>query len=185
MSRTTSRTAALTGLTTTTVVTGLLLAPAALAAPAAPVVAPSAVAVDEEFTVTGEGCVPGTDPTNPTAVELYIADGTEEGYLEYVDPDTDGSWSAILTFLEGTAPNDYVIETACVDYLSDTPRLTYPDATVTLKGAPASTPSTPATPTERETETGAPTTEDSGDGVAPHTSVLPTGNIRGAQAITP
>ncbi len=175
MSRTTARAAALTGLTATTVATGLLLAPAAFAAPAAPVVTPSAVAVGEDFTVSGKGCLPESDPLNPTAVELYIQDGTELGYWEYVDPATDGSWTATLSFLEGTAPKDYVIETACLDYLSEDPRFVYPNATVTLKGAPGSTPSTP-TETGNETGTGTPTTE------APETE--PTGAIRGSQANT-
>ncbi len=178
MSRTTARAATLTGLTATTVATGLVLAPAAFAAPAAPVVTPSAVAVDEEFTVSGEGCLPESDPLNPTAVELFIEDGTELGYWEYVDPATDGSWSATLSFLEGTAPKDYVIETACLDYLSEEPRFVYPNATVTLKGAPSSTPSTPTeTGTDTGSETGTPTTE------APQTK--PTGEVRGTQANTP
>ena len=175
MSRTTARAAAVTGLTVTTVATGLLVAPAAFAAPAAaPAVTPSTVAVGDEFIVSGEGCVPESDPLNPTAVELFIEDGTELGYWEYVDPATDGSWSATLSFLEGTTPKDYVIETACLDYLSEDPRFVYPDVTVTLKSAPASTPSTP---TETETETGTPPTE------APETK--PTGEIRGTQANTP
>jgi 5-hydroxyisourate hydrolase-like protein (transthyretin family) len=177
MSRTTARAATLTGLTATTVATGLLLAPAAFAAPpAAPVVTPSTVAVEEDFTVSGEGCVPESDPLNPTAVELYIEDGTELGHLEYVDPETDGKWSATLSFLEGTVPGDYVIETMCLDYLSDTPRIVYPDVTVTLKSAPASTPSTPT-----ETET----TEDSDKGWGTPTKVMPTGNVRGTEANTP
>ena len=167
MSRTTTRAAALTGLTATTVATGLLLAPAAFAAPSAPVVAPSAVAAGEDFTVSGEGCLPESDPLNPTAVELFIEDGTESGYWDYVEPAADGSWSATLSFLEGTTPKDYVIETACLDYLNEAPRFVYPNTSVTLKGAPASTPPTP-------TET--PTTE------APKST--PTGEIRGTQANT-
>ncbi|SHN86307.1 hypothetical protein SAMN05660350_03913 [Geodermatophilus obscurus] len=177
MSRTTARAASLTGLTATTVVTGLLLAPAAFAAPAAaPVVTPSTVAVGDDFTVSGKGCLPDSDPLNPTSVELFIEDGTELGYWDYVDPETDGSWSATLSFLEGTAPGDYVIETACLDYLNEDPRFVYPNATVTLKGAPASTPSTP-TETGTGTDTGTPSTE------APQAK--PTGEIRGSQANTP
>lgn len=160
MSRTLSRAAALTGLTATTAAAGLLLAPAALAAPA-PVLTPSTVMVGENFTISGEGCTPSSDPQNPTAVLVFLE---ELGYGDVVEPAADGTWTmADLSFEPGTAPKTYVIEAACIDYQNATPRFEYPSTTVTLMAA-----TTPELP-----ETASPV------------AVEATGKIRGTQANTP
>jgi hypothetical protein len=173
MSRTT-RAAALTGLTAATVSTGLLLAPAALAAaPAAPVVAPSTVEAEETFIVSGTDCPEGV-PGNPNVVVVFIDDGSEYGLGSEERWIEGGKWSTELAFEAGTKPGAYEVHAACVDYLglyvegaTFTTEIVYPVATVTLAGA-----TTPAPPTE----TAAPT---------PATpEAKPTGAIRGSQANT-
>ncbi|MGR6965557.1 hypothetical protein ACU610_13935 [Geodermatophilus sp. URMC 61] len=173
MSRTTTRAAALTGLTATTVATGLLLAPAAFAAPlTAPVVDPDPVAAEETFTVSGAGCL-SADYANPetrSAVVVAVGDPEDDQPLlgDAIEPAENGTWSLELAFEVGTPGGEYVVVADCLDYngnlLSE-----YPITTVTLT-APAATPATP-------TETAAPTT------TAPATK--PTGAIRGSQANTP
>ena len=175
MSRTT-RAAALTGLTATTVATGLLLAPAALAAPSAPAVAPGNVTGDETFTVSGTDCVSedyANEMTrNVVAVAVGAPDATEALLADVVEPAEDGAWSLELAFEAGTPAGEYVVASACLTYAGGLIN-EYPLGSVVLT-APA-TP--PATPTE--------TTDTPGKGWPTPTKVLPTGNIRGAEANTP
>ena len=174
MSRTTTRAAALTGLTATTAAAGLLLAPAAFAAaPSAPVVAPGTVAAEQTFTVSGADCVSENyaDPTLRNAVGVAVVDPvTEEAlFVDATEPAEDGSWSIELAFEAGDPAGEYDVAAACLAYNLETVISEYPLASVVLT-APAATPSTP-------TETAAPTT------AAPETK--PTGALRGTQANTP
>jgi hypothetical protein len=172
MSRTTTRAAALTGLTATTVATGLLLAPAALAAPSAPVVDPGTVAAGKTFTVSGTDCVSedyANEMTrNIVAVAVGDLDAEDALLADVVEPAEDGTWSVELAFEAGTAADEYTVAAACLTYagglISE-----YPLSSVVLT-APAATPTTP-------TETPAPTP------AAPETK--PTGAIRGTEANTP
>ena len=119
MSRTT-RAAALTGLTATTVATGLLLAPAAFAAPIAPAVAPGTVTGDETFTVSGTDCVSedyANEMTrNVVAVAVGAPDAEEALLADVVEPAEDGAWSMELAFEAGTPAGEYVVASACLTY---------------------------------------------------------------------
>jgi LPXTG-motif cell wall-anchored protein len=182
MSRTTTRVAAgaLLGLA----VTGstLIAAPAAFAAPAAPVVAPGSVVAEEVFTVSGTECPKSDVPHNPNIVMVGIDDGSEYGLGNGTFPEADGTWSVELAFEAGTAPKAYDIHAACVDYLgfygvegaTPTTDIEYPVATVTLLD-PAAEPSTPSTPSTPTTSTPA-TTE------AP--TPAPTGTTSGTATVT-
>ncbi|RBY82119.1 hypothetical protein DQ238_05880 [Geodermatophilus sp. TF02-6] len=163
MSRTTTRIATLTGFTATTAAAGLLLAPAALASPAAPTVAPSTVTGEQTFTVSGTDCPAGEEP-NPNLVAVVVENGGDDGIIDVTYPEDDGTWSLELAFAPDAAPGTYAVHSACMDYLgfystdpnaTPTPSVEYPDAHVTLAAAtatpstptttpPASTPSTPA-----------------------------------------
>jgi hypothetical protein len=175
MSRTTTRAAALTGLTATTVATGLLLAPAAFAAPNAPVVAPGTVAAGTTFTVSGADCVSEdyADETTRNVVAVAVGDPDAEEPLlaDVVEPAEDGTWSVELAFEAGTPAGEYLVAAACLAYNLETIISEFPTSSVVLT-APTSTPSTPTPPTA-----------DNGWGTP--TNVLPTGTIRGAQANTP
>jgi hypothetical protein len=165
MSRTTTRVAAgaLLGLA----VTGstLIAAPAAFAAPAAPVVAPGSVAAGQTFTVSGTDCPEGV-PGNPNMVLVSIDDGSEYGIEGGAWPAENGTWKVQeLEFEAGTAPKAYAVHAVCVDYLGFyevegatlTTNVEYPAATVTLVD-PNAKPTTPTTSTPAPSTTPASTT---------------------------
>ena len=183
MSRTTSRAAALTGLTATTLASGLLLAPAAFAAPAltAPT-APSTAVAGAPFQVSGTGCV-ADDPANPDW-EAFVVVVTDNADLEaqdpqgvaIADPAEDGSWSTPLTFAADTTAGPHAVYAACATTYAGDP-VEYPEITVDVSIGT----STPVTPTPT-----APTPDTtSGNGWGTPTTVMPTGNVRGTQANTP
>jgi LPXTG-motif cell wall-anchored protein len=147
MSRTTTRVAALGALTLTTAAVGALFAPAALAAPAAPVVNPTAVAGDQEFTVSGVGCTPNSDPTNPVYAAAWIDFGPDAqfGIGDAVEPGPDGKWSVTLAIPAEMPAGAYPVLSDCGDYDGDY-YFEYPDTSVTLKGAATAAPTTPAAP---------------------------------------
>ncbi|MGY1660440.1 LPXTG cell wall anchor domain-containing protein [Geodermatophilus sp. SYSU D00705] len=162
MSRTTTRVAAgaLLGLA----VTGstLIAAPAAFAAPAAPVVAPGSVAAEQVFTVSGTDCPEGV-PGNPNLIMVGIDDGSPELLQNGDFAAADGTWSLELAFKAGTTPGTYEVHAACVDYLgfyevspTYTTNVEYPVATVTLVD-PNAEPTTPTTSTPAPSTTPAPT----------------------------
>ncbi len=177
MSRTT-RAAALTGLTVTTVATGLLLAPAALAAPTLPApTAVSTVSAGQSFQVNGSGCVPHEKA--PEGWEAAVILATDVADLTAEEPEgvflaelaEDGSWFALVAFPEGTT-GTHSVYAACADGYSEEP-VEYPAITVTVTSGPAA-PRFPVTP--------------------PHTGPTPTseipqsaltGKVRGTQENTP
>jgi hypothetical protein len=170
MSRTTTRAAALTGLTATTVATGLLLAPAALAE-SLPVASHSEVTAGQVFTLSGQDCL-ATKDGEPAIVYVSAISGDDSGVLGIMDVPDSGDWTIELKFPGEALPGDYELFAGCEGYEgAETDAFVYYPVPVTLKAAP--TPSTPTTPTE----TAAPTT------AAPETK--PTGALRGTQANTP
>lgn len=183
MSRTT-RAAALTGLTATTVATGLLLAPAAFAAPAltAPA-APATAVAGTPFQVSGTGCV-ADDADNPDWVAFVIV-ATDNADLEAQDPQDvaiaepteDGSWSTPLTFAADTTAGPHAVYAACATTYAGEP-VEYPEVMVNVSAGT----STPVTPTPTTTT---PTTEVPGKGWGTPTTTMPTGEVRGTQANTP
>ncbi|MGY1636358.1 LPXTG cell wall anchor domain-containing protein [Geodermatophilus sp. SYSU D00742] len=173
MSRTTSRVAALAGVTVTTAAASLLLAPAALAAPSTPVVNPTAVKAGEDFTVSGVGCQPSTDPTNPIAAVAFIDLGPDAqmGIGDGGEPEADGTWSLTLGVPEGFAPGSYDVISLCASYLGDL-EFEYPVTTLTVVD-PAAKPSTPSTstpaPNGTSTSTATPTATATGSSAGPAT----------------
>jgi hypothetical protein len=143
-----TRVAVATGLTLGTAGAGLLLAPAAFAAPVAGTLAapsaPTSVVAGAPFTVSGTGCTTD-DPADPVSVELYT---------EYVSPDAnvlpgaDGSWSVEMHFNADTAPGTYTVWAGCESYngvVDAGDYNAYPNLSIAVT-APAATPaaSTPA-----------------------------------------
>jgi hypothetical protein len=177
MSRTTSRAAALTGLTATTVATGLLLAPAALAAPLAAPTAPSTAVAGTPFEVSGTGCV--AHAAAPAEWIPVVALATDVADL-VAEPPTglflaetaeDGSWTTDVSFPAGTA-GEHTVYAACLDGYHQA-GVDYPEFTVTVtSGVPTPAPVTP-------TPLPAPPAPDA---VTPE--VAPTGQVRGTQANT-
>ena len=189
MSRTAARAATLTGLTATTVATGLLLAPAAFAAPAltAPT-APSTTVAGTPFQVSGTGCV-ADDADNPDWVAFVIV-ATDNADLEAQDPQDvaiaepteDGSWSTPLTFAADTTAGPHAVYAACATTYAGEP-VEYPEVMVDVS-AGTSTPVTPTPPTATP-DTTTPTTEVPGKGWGTPTRVMPNYVVRGTEAITP
>ena len=170
MSRTTTRAAALAGLTATTAAAGLLLAPAALAE-SLPVVSHSEVTAGQAFTLSGQDCM-ATKEGEPAIVYVGAVSGDDSGVLGIMDVPASGDWTIELEFPSEALAGDYELFAQCEGYEgAETDTFVYAPVPVTLKAAP--TTSTPATPTE----TAAPTT------AAPETK--PTGALRGTQANTP
>ena len=134
MSRTTSRAAALTGLTATTVATGLLLAPGALAATLPAPTAPSTVTADWTFQVSGTDCIAhdaATADFNPyviLATDLGSLDSEQPEGLFLADMNEDGSWTADVFFPAGTT-GQHAIYAACADGYSEM-GVEYPEITV-------------------------------------------------------
>ena len=179
MSRTT-RAAALTGMTASTVATGLLLAPAAFAAPAlAAPTAPSTAVAGAPFEVSGTGCV-ADDPQNPDweAFVVVATDNadfdTEEG-LAIAEPADNGSWSTTLAFPADSTGGPHAVYAACATTYAGEP-VEYPEITVTVTTGS----STPVTSSPAPTPT--PTTTTPTTTTAP---IAPKGEIRGTQANTP
>ncbi|TQN41882.1 LPXTG-motif cell wall-anchored protein [Blastococcus colisei] len=121
----------------------LATAPAAGAAPSTPVLSPSSVTAGQSFTVSGAGCTPSTDPTNPIAAVAFIDLGPDAqmGIGDGAEPAADGSWTVSLTIPEGFQSGTYDVISGCADYLG-TYEFQYPTTTVTV-GRPV--PPAPAT----------------------------------------
>ena len=132
-----TRVAVATGLTLGTASAGLLFAPAAFAAPAAPIVAPSStLAPGAAFTISGVGCVQASD-TDAPAVAVITPDSDEPGWGDGVEANADGTWT-----LDVTAPADlgtYSYRLSCDQYTAE---FSYPKATITVTadGKPVATP---------------------------------------------
>jgi hypothetical protein len=176
MSRTT-RAAALTGLTATTMATGLLLAPAALAAPLPAPTAPSTVLPGQPFQVSGTGCV-ADDPAHPDweAAVVLVTDtadleGDEPTGVFLADPADDGSWWAHVTFPESTT-GTHSVYAACATTYAGEP-VEYPEITVNV----TSTPTEPRFPVTPPYTGPTPTSE------IPLSAL--TGKVRGTQENTP
>ncbi|MBB3678387.1 hypothetical protein [Modestobacter versicolor] len=138
-----TRVAVATGLTLGTATAGLLLAPAALAAPAAPSVSPSStLAPGAAYTISGTGCAQATDTTEAPFVSL-TPDVDDPQMGDGTDTNADGSWS-----FELTAPTElgtYAYRLTCDQYTSE---FRYPSVVITVtadgKPVPTATPSTAA-----------------------------------------
>ncbi|MGY1681473.1 hypothetical protein [Geodermatophilus sp. SYSU D01176] len=178
MPRTTTRAATLTGLTATTVATGLLLAPAALAAPLTTPTAPSTATAGAPFQVSGTGCV-ADDAQNPDWVAFAVVvtdladfEAAEPTGVFLAEPAEDGSWSTAVSFPAGTT-GTHSLYAACATSYAGEP-VEYPEITVSVSSGT----STPVTETPTTT-TPTPTT------AAPPATTAPTYVVRGTQANTP
>ncbi len=153
------------GLTLGVTAVGLAFAPAALAyAPelVAPT-APETVVAGEEFEASGAGCQQ-TDPDYPAEVYLItdLADPDTVSDEDFVvaTPDESGTWTATLSFPDGTT-GAHEVYAYCDAVYGELP-LDYPPAVVAVTAPVTATPTPTATPT-----------------------VAPTGKIRGVSANTP
>ncbi|MCA0146583.1 hypothetical protein [Blastococcus sp. LR1] len=138
--RTRGRVAATTGFAVAAVSLGMTFAPAALAAPGTATVSATTLAPGAEFTITGTGCLPGTDGENGVAVFLPAVDPQ---WGDATEADTDGTWTMIQT--APTELGTYEFANFCDSYDAG---FDYPNIviTVTKDGKPAGTRS-PATAT--------------------------------------
>ena len=134
-----------TGLTLGTAVVGLAFAPAAFAAPAPTVTLSSTtVAPGAEYTVSGTGCLPGSD--GEPGVWVIVPNVDEPQSADYDEANTDGTWTTVEY-----APTDlgsYEYNVFCDAYATgfDYPNITI---TVTADGKPVPAPVTPtATPVD-------------------------------------
>ena len=151
MSRTSRpRTIAATGLTLGFAATTVFLAPGAFAAELAAPTAPATVTPGVAFEVKGTGCAVVEDDYPAT---VAILTDVEDVYGD-VDVDVDGSWTATLTFPEGTAAGAQPIWAACDNmYYGDA--MDYPEISVNvagpgaIRGAAANTPGTVNKDTDR------------------------------------
>ncbi len=178
MSRTT-RAAALTGLTVTSAAAGLLLAPAALAAPPTPVPSSTEVAFDETFTLSGEGCL-ATRADEPAYIYVVAGNSGGSGPIGGGTADADGTWTVDLRFPAGVMmdPGEYAVVAYCEGYEgAEEDYFGYEPVGVTFHHPTPSTPAGPTTTPTGPTGTAAPTT------TAQETK--PTGALRGTQANTP
>jgi hypothetical protein len=122
-----TRVAVATGLTLGTATAGLLLAPAAFAAPAAPTVAPSStVAPGADFTISGVGCLKASDTTAPASIGL-TPDSDEGGWGDGERAKADGTWS--ITHGAPTELGTYSYRLTCDQY---TTKFRYPNVTITV-----------------------------------------------------
>ncbi|MCZ2816730.1 hypothetical protein [Modestobacter sp. VKM Ac-2984] len=152
MSRLTrTRVAVATGLTLGTATAGLMLAPVAFAAPAAPTVSPSStLSPGAEYTVAGVGCTQASDTDGMPFVSM-VPDVAEPQSGDGTEPTADGAWS-----FDVTAPMElgsYTYRLTCDQYTSE---FSYDKVTITVtadgKPVPAPAPAafvpgaTPNTP---------------------------------------
>jgi hypothetical protein len=156
MSRTTtSRLAAVGGLTLTAALTGLVLAPSASAEEFASVtLSATTVAPGEEFTISGTGCI-SEDEDYDALVIVMDEDGAIDEALE---PQANGSWSITTSFPAGTAEGESLMVAACDWYTGGG---AYSDWTMTIaadsegvgaiRGVAANTPGTAPLTTDRTT----------------------------------
>src|SRR5687768_9856296 len=115
----------------------LATAPAALAAPAAPVLSASSVAAGQTVTVSGADCAPSTEPHNPISAVAFLDLGetpaVEVG--DMVEPAANGTWTVSFTIPAGFAAGTYDVVSLCSDY-QGTDEFLYPTVKLTV-GAPA------------------------------------------------
>jgi hypothetical protein len=141
-----TRVAVATGLTLGTATAGLLFAPAAFAAPAAPVVSPSStLAPGVDYTISGTGCTQASD----TAALPFVSMTPDSDHPQSGDGgpvNTDGTWT-----LKESAPEtlgSYTYRLTCDQYTS---KFRYENITITVTAdgkpvpvfVPGATPNTP------------------------------------------
>ena len=113
-----ARVATTSGLTLGLAAAGLLLAPAALAAPGGPVVTPGTIAPGDSYTISGSGCM-STDDANPVITAFAGIGYGESGDGEDVMPDAQGNYSVEMTFPADYPAGTYPVAVGCEYYNGD------------------------------------------------------------------
>jgi LPXTG-motif cell wall-anchored protein len=116
-----ARVATTSGLTLGLAAVGLLLAPAALAAPSGPVVTPGTIQPGDTYTIAGGGCVT-TDVANPVVGAFGGIGYGEMGDGADATPDAQGNWSVQMTFPADYPAGTYPIVAGCEYYNGDVDR---------------------------------------------------------------
>jgi LPXTG-motif cell wall-anchored protein len=159
MSRTTtSRLAALGGLTLTAALAGLAVAPSASAADVPPAkISSTTVAPGQEFTVTGTGCISPADADYEGIAYLMTENGE---VVEDAEPAANGSWSITAKFPADTAAGKYAMLVGCDWYTGGFPygeyEMTVGKSAGAIRGVEANTAGTKPVTTDKTTSSSAP-----------------------------
>ncbi|MEX5720954.1 hypothetical protein [Geodermatophilus maliterrae] len=169
------RLAVTTGLALGTAVTGLALAPAALAATPLPTpeIADATVEIGETITLTGEACFGPEDAAHPT--DVYFV-GPQSSYFDgSTQAAEDGTWTLELGMYVDIEPGTYQLVVDCDHYTAGGE---YPPVTVTVVPEGWTPPSSSTSSSSASSSSAAATSS------APRTTGGP-GAIRGTSANTP
>jgi hypothetical protein len=173
MSRSTTRTALVTGLTLGTAAAVIGLGAGAASAEttelSAPTVAPNTVVAGKDSTIviSGSGCSEAPGGVEADAYAYFEVGQDVE--VNGTQTNDDGTWEFDLSVWAEVPPGVYPVQAVCDLY---THEVDYPVVNLTVVAPETATPA-PVT-----------TTPNAGNGWGTPTTVLPTGNVRGTQANT-